>query len=337
MKKHLKLILCLSAVLLGIICAALILFFTSPKQRLGRQMTLGAKYLTENNYEEAVIAFTTAIEIAPRAAEAYIGRAEAYMGLAAVSENNSTAGPEQWYADAENDYLTALSIDESIGEAYYKLAGLYTDQSRLDDLIHILRDGYNATGDEGFQKQLDELDKPAGDDIVQWSDPVMEKMVREAVNIESGPVYVKDLDDIWSLDILGDRYIFISGIPDKDTTESTSNNTWGYRRLSRASDGNNNSWKLEAFFFLIGDSEGITVKGNIKNVDSLWYFRNLKTVQVIANHISDVSVLKRMDLISANFWANDITDTSLLEQYDAFKHSPQQFVEIGDIIPLPEN
>lgn len=337
MKKQLKLILCLSAVLLGIICAALILFFTSPKQRLGRQMTLGAKYLTENNYEEAVIAFTAAIEIAPRAVEAYIGRAEAYMGLAAAPENTSTAGPEQWYADAENDYLTALSIDESIGEAYYKLAGLYIDQSRLDDLIHILRDGYNATGDEGFQKQLDELDKPAGDDIVQWSDPVMEKMVREAINIESGPVYVKDLDDIWSLDILGDRYIFISKRPENNTTESESNSNWGYRILSRASAGDDNSWKLEAFFSLSEDSEEITVKGNIQNIDSLWYFRDLQTVQIIANHISDVSVLKRLNLISANFWANDITDTSLLEQYNAFKHSPEQFVEIGDIMSSSKN
>ena len=47
-------------------------------------MTLGAKYLTEYNYEEAVIAFTAAIEIAPRFTDAYIGRANAYIGMASA-------------------------------------------------------------------------------------------------------------------------------------------------------------------------------------------------------------------------------------------------------------
>ncbi|MBS6644691.1 MAG: hypothetical protein KH366_14030 [Clostridiaceae bacterium] len=336
MKKQIKLTICLSAVLLGIICTCLILFFTSPKQRLGRQMTLGAKYLTEYNYEEAVIAFTAAIEIAPRFTDAYMGRANAYIGMASVPESSDRAELEQWYSGAENDYLMALSIDDTIKEAYYGLAGLYTDQNRLDDLIHILRDGYDATGDNGFQEQLDELDKPAGDDVVQWSDPVMEQLVRKAINIGSGPVYVRDLDDIQTLEILGDRYIFITRNHDNNTMESETDYDWSYRHTTRTS-YEDNTWTLKAFYSLGEEDEWITVKGNIKDVNSLWYFRNLKTVQIIANHISDISILNRMDLNGANFWANDITDTSILEQYDTFKHSSEQFLEIGDDIPAPKN
>ncbi|MBT9777449.1 hypothetical protein GPL15_13140 [Clostridium sp. MCC353] len=336
MKKKTKLIICLSAVLLGILCACLILFFTSPKQRLGRQMTLGAKYLTENNYEEAVIAFTAAIEIEPRLAEAYLGRAEAFLGLAAAPGSSSEEEQAQWFTDAENDYLMVLSIDTTIEEAYLKLAGLYTDQNRLDDLIHILRDGYAATGSEDFQAQLDELDKPAGDDMVQWSDPAMEKLVREAVNIESGPVYVRDLDDIQTLEILGDQYIFIKRTPGSNTTDSDTDYDWSYRFLTRLSNENNSGWKLDAYYSPYEDAERVMVRGNIKDVESLWYFRNLKTVQIIANHISDVSILKRMDLDSANFWANEISDTSFLEQYGVFEHTSEQFVEIGDILSNPE-
>ena len=44
------------------------------------QYDLGVRYLSEGNYEEAVIAFTAAIEIDPKRAEAYLGLADAYIG-----------------------------------------------------------------------------------------------------------------------------------------------------------------------------------------------------------------------------------------------------------------
>lgn len=45
------------------------------------QYDLGIRYLSEGNYEEAIIAFTAAIEIDPKRAEAYVGRGNAYIGL----------------------------------------------------------------------------------------------------------------------------------------------------------------------------------------------------------------------------------------------------------------
>ena len=42
------------------------------------QYDLGMRYLTEGNYEEAILAFTAAIEIDPKQPEAYIGAADAY-------------------------------------------------------------------------------------------------------------------------------------------------------------------------------------------------------------------------------------------------------------------
>ena len=43
------------------------------------QYDLGVRYLSEGNYEEAVIAFTVAIEIDPKQVPAYIGRGDAYL------------------------------------------------------------------------------------------------------------------------------------------------------------------------------------------------------------------------------------------------------------------
>ena len=42
------------------------------------QYDLGVRYLSEGKYEEAILAFTAAIEIDPKRAEAFLGRGEAY-------------------------------------------------------------------------------------------------------------------------------------------------------------------------------------------------------------------------------------------------------------------
>ena len=74
------LLLILSAALLLTACGK-----TSPAT-WQEQYDLGVKYLSEGNYEEAVIAFTAAIEIDPRRPEAYEKAAEAYVALGRVDE-----------------------------------------------------------------------------------------------------------------------------------------------------------------------------------------------------------------------------------------------------------
>ena len=51
---------------------------TDPWQE---QYDLGVRYLSEGNYEEAIIAFTAAIEIDPKRAEAYAGLADVYYAI----------------------------------------------------------------------------------------------------------------------------------------------------------------------------------------------------------------------------------------------------------------
>lgn len=42
---------------------------------------IGMRYLTEGNYEEAILSFTAAIEIDDKVPEVYVGMADAYIGL----------------------------------------------------------------------------------------------------------------------------------------------------------------------------------------------------------------------------------------------------------------
>lgn len=84
------------------------------------QYDLGAKYLSDGNYQEAILAFSAAIEIEPKAADAYVGRADAYIGAAVeLADGGITPGTEQseqiltYLQNAEADYETALNLAEA--------------------------------------------------------------------------------------------------------------------------------------------------------------------------------------------------------------------------------
>ena len=50
----------------------------SPEEKWQEQYELGMKYVSEGNYEEAVLAFTAALEIDTKKADTYAGLAAAY-------------------------------------------------------------------------------------------------------------------------------------------------------------------------------------------------------------------------------------------------------------------
>ena len=53
----------------------------STEAKWQEQYDLGVRYLSDGNYEEAIIAFTAAIEIDPKRPEGYVGLADAYIGM----------------------------------------------------------------------------------------------------------------------------------------------------------------------------------------------------------------------------------------------------------------
>lgn len=100
------------------------------------QYDLGVRYLSEGNYEEAIIAFTAAIEIESMRAESYLGRAQAYDKL---NDSNAIA-----------DYLEAINLDGKMLEAYKGLLSLYKRHGMDEAYCNLLRKAFDATGDESF-------------------------------------------------------------------------------------------------------------------------------------------------------------------------------------------
>lgn len=81
----------------------------SLEQQIAEQLELGQKYLQEENYEQAIVAFTKVIELDPKSLPAYVGRGDAY---AAWAETSTEEDVLEKYQYAVSDYETALELEE---------------------------------------------------------------------------------------------------------------------------------------------------------------------------------------------------------------------------------
>ncbi len=140
----------LAAVLLLLL--ALLTACVSKSAQAQEKIELGRKYLTELNYTEAVASFTEAIELDPDSIPAYMGRAEAYVGL-------------EQYPEAKADYTTAI---EKAAELPYTQAQAYVGRAEVNELTEELQD---AESDYKAAQELLEAEniaekEPVEDDVL---------------------------------------------------------------------------------------------------------------------------------------------------------------------------
>ena len=121
----------------------------SQEEQWQEQYDLGVRYLSEGNYEEAIIAFTAAIEIDPKRAEAYVGRGDAYIGSGETEENRSLALA---------DYQYALELDSTQADIYLRIAECNIAFGDISAAIEILNIGIAETNDEMLRLKLQECE-----------------------------------------------------------------------------------------------------------------------------------------------------------------------------------
>ena len=112
------------------------------------QYDLGVRYLSEGNYEEAILTFTAAIEIDPKRAPASVGRGNAYVKSGETESN---------LAAALVDYKRAIELDEASPEAYLGLADVFVHQEDYEKAMKILVQGIKKTDSEVLKTKLSEL------------------------------------------------------------------------------------------------------------------------------------------------------------------------------------
>lgn len=188
------------------------------------QYDLGVRYLSEGNYEEAIIAFTAAIEIDPKQAPAYVGRGNAYI-KSGETEENLTA--------ARADYEKAIELDETYSGAYLGLADVYISQGNTEKALEILRKGLSATGDDpSIAGRLSELDVTNDGQIVSiyGDESEMARLLREG---DTG-----NLPSIDELNFYGADYHGLS----IDTAEALLHQNGFYTQRTQDTMGNISLW-----------------------------------------------------------------------------------------------
>ncbi len=115
------------------------------------QYDLGVRYLSEGNYEEAIIAFTAAIEIDPKNVDAFLSRASAYIGSGETEES---------LAAALADYQSVLELDDTRADAYLGMADVYIRQGDYEKALEILKIGMEkAEGSQTISDKINEIER----------------------------------------------------------------------------------------------------------------------------------------------------------------------------------
>ena len=114
------------------------------------QYDLGMQYLEDGGYEQAIVAFTAAIEIDPKQAVVYVGRAQAYIESGETEENLSAA---------LTDYESALALDDMNPDIYLGIADVYIRQGDYEKAKEILNQALEKLGEnEAISEKLNELE-----------------------------------------------------------------------------------------------------------------------------------------------------------------------------------
>ena len=142
------------------------------------QYDLGLRYLSDGNYEAAILAFTAAIEIDPNRPEAYIGRGDAYIASGETAEN---------LAAALADYQAALTLDETLADAWLGIADVYIRQEKYDLALENLKEALEKT--EHNDKIVSKIEEIEGGEDLDSSGTVRRSRVYRDGILSSMSIY----------------------------------------------------------------------------------------------------------------------------------------------------
>ena len=215
--KRMLLLCVIPALLLSMLCSC----SKSQEEQWQEQYDLGVRYLSEGNYEEAIIAFAAAIEIDPNRAEAYVGRGDAYVASGENAENLNAALSDYeaaleldntilsaWlstgeihvslgnYEDAIEAYNRALELDPTQAGIYLNIAECYIALDNAYAAMDILEAGFSETNDSALQERLIQLLSSTGDYSIFWTDDMI---TQEDLTLGGRPFYELSIEEAVAL------------------------------------------------------------------------------------------------------------------------------------------
>ena len=103
----------------------------SIEEQIAEQLELGQKYLLEENYEEAIVAFTKVIELEAKEIQAYTGMASAYIQKNDRKQAEKVLNQGFAIADTLSEEEKTESVNQYIEEMRAMALGNYEELLEL--------------------------------------------------------------------------------------------------------------------------------------------------------------------------------------------------------------
>jgi len=283
-------------------------------------LQLGEKYLSELNYEQAVVQFDMVIDIEPKEIRAYLGGADAYLHLDKQQEAADLLKKGIKETDNKNLAHALEGVEKSPIEGYIAISEAYEAEGWHERAIEILQRVYSETGDEIIGRKLGIVEASSisfrDDYVIQWKDAEFERLIRDYLGKPEGDIHYDDVKSIENIEIWGE-YIR------KEGEES-------WRSYSYWRDG-----------FRLSDGTEGTKTGKIKSLEDLEHFTSLTTLTVTHQENLSISALEDTENIdclkrlkSISLIADSITDISPVSGLIALETIELGYNNIENVSPI---
>ncbi len=246
-----------TALALGII-AVLSIPKESAPQTADEFLNAGNKYLIELSYDKAVIEFNKAIEIEPRNADAYIGLAEAYLGMS--EEDKAIETLELGYENTGDERIRER-LEELLGEDEVVTTTVATTEVTttevVEEFITIKGEQYSSLEHHLTLRDVCE------DDLID---------LHKMVNLRYLSLYFSETSDI---SFLG---------------ESLS----GLNMLEGLSISGDNIVDISFIEKLIGLKDLTLYTSNLSDISAIQNLTNLERLHLVLSEVTDINALKSL-------------------------------------------
>ena len=282
-----------------LLCLVLLLAGCAGKETTWQeQYDLGVRYLSEGNYDEAILAFTQAIEIDSRNAEAYLSRAAAYLAV----------GGEEAQSNAAANYIAA--------------ADLYIEQGDSERAEQVLKEALEMMGaNQQIADKLEEI-------TLLSDDSRAHKPIFENKYYDDGTLWIEyeyDQND----ELVKESWYNTDGSLQRVYEYDTNGNMIKHSKYAYTPDG-----ALELYIITEFDAEGNIVKNSTFNSDGSLNDCWITEYDINGNKVKESRIVAdgRLDYVK-EYNANGNLILEMWYDYDSgsYMHIESEFDSNGNL------
>lgn len=213
----------------AVVVIVLTISSSGKDRKLQEQLELGAKYISELDYEQAIASYEMAIDIEPMCVEAYLGLIDAYVGIEDYDKalENAGIGYEKTQDQRLSEQITVIENSEEYINCRLKkeaeILGLQVMEVEEEQLAEYyaytggviittsngLYGAMNSDGEIIVPNEYTECEQVANDEghFILTKDDIYYVFDRDGKVVYSAPIYAVENTENWSYEVI--HYIFV--------------------------------------------------------------------------------------------------------------------------------